>query len=74
MMAQNTDTLLAIAGIAYHGARFQYAARGHRGSPILSMDPAVESRLVASRGERCLLCPREGLVVTFLTNFGEIDE
>jgi hypothetical protein len=51
--------LPAIAGTAYHGARFQYAARGHRGSPILSMDPAVASRLVAPRDERCLRCPRE---------------
>ena len=65
MMAQNTDTLLTIAGIAYHGAGSQYGARGHGGSPLyLSMDSAVESQLAASRGERCLLYSREGLVVT----------
>ncbi len=41
---------------------------------ILSMDPAVEVRLVAPRDGRCLRYLREELVVTFLTNFGEIDE
>ena len=70
-MAQNTDALLTIAGFAYHGAGSQNGARGHRGFPLyLSMDSAVESRLAASRGERCLLYPRRGEINGYDTDAG----